>query len=90
MSNETKTVTPLIAPGAEPRICQMFRESIESHSKDIERAEAIQERLDEGEDHGLDWPDCELVMQALNMLIHDKEESIRKLEEGIEELEKAS
>jgi len=68
----------------------MFRESIESHSRDLAAAETLQERLDETEDHGLNYPECELVVEALGMLIDSKEEAIQQLQEAVDELEKAS
>ena len=85
----THTIHPIITPGAEPRVVQMFRESIESHSKAVKLAEALQEKLDETEDHGLSWPECELVMTALSMLIDDREESIEVLQASVKELEEA-
>lgn len=86
MSNETETRVALINPDAYPRMIQMFKESIERHQADIDKAHDLIEAFGEGEHEDL-YEHEDLICEALNLLINEKEESITRLHEGIAELE---
>lgn len=90
MSNNTETKSvSLINPDAYPQMIEMFKQSIESHQRDIDKAHDLIEAFGEGEHEDL-FEHEDLICDALNLLINDKEESIARLHEGIEELEKVS
>jgi len=88
MSNtiETESV-PFIRAEAVPQLVEMFKDSIRRHGGDIAAATALQEKLDESDVKGLSWPECELIISALEMMINDREEAIEVQEAGIAELE---
>ena len=85
MSNATEKRVPIINPDAYPQMIEMFEQSIARHQAEIDKAHGLIEAIGEGEGPDL-YPNEDLVCEALELLINDREESIDKLHEGIAEL----
>jgi hypothetical protein len=90
MSNNTETKSiPLINPGSEPMILEMFEQSAERHERAIERLDQLLGILDEeGELPELDMTDMDLVREALNLALRDREDALDAVNGGIEEMKK--
>jgi hypothetical protein len=91
MSNTNNAITlhPIICPDALPGLIQMLEDSVRRHDETIKTANKLIERLDETEDHGFVYDDCELIIDSLNLLIQAREEDIEVQEVGITELKEA-
>jgi 3-hydroxyacyl-CoA dehydrogenase len=91
MSNTTEpiTFTPIINPDALPQLIEMLEQSVQRHTETIATANRLIERLDETEDHGIIWDDCEVIIDGLNLLIEAREEDIEVQHQGIAELREA-
>ncbi|MHC4237560.1 MAG: hypothetical protein ACYSSM_04815 [Planctomycetota bacterium] len=93
MSNTQETETesvPLINPDALPQLIEMIEDSVRRHTEAIETAEKLIERLDETEDHGIAWEECDLIIKALGLLIEAREEDIEVQEQGLVQMKEAA
>lgn len=88
MSNTTETV-PLINPDAYPQMVEMMQDTVRRNIEIIDRSEVLIERLEECESL-LNPKECELAIQALRVLINEKESGIDDAEAGIAQLKEAA
>jgi hypothetical protein len=92
MSNTQETETesvPLINPDALPQLIEMIEDSVRRHTEAIETAEKLIERLDETEDHGIAWEECDLIIKALGLLIEVQEQGLVQMKEAAAKIEAA-
>jgi len=86
MSNTAETESvPLINPDAYPQMIEMMQDTVRRNIEIIKRSEVLIERLEECESL-LDTKECELVTQALRVLINEKESGIDDADNGIKAL----
>jgi hypothetical protein len=84
---ETKSV-PIINPDAFPMMIEMFKQSVERHTAEIEKIEALVEAIEEGESDLELGQHEDLILDALQALVNKREEDIKVQEVGITELSK--
>jgi hypothetical protein len=80
-----KVAIPLIAPGSEGRVREMFEQSIKRHQHAVKVCQTLIDK--ELDSTIINYEEQMLIDEALEILITNREESIAVLQQAITELE---